>query len=1046
METKDFSALGGLFQLIIGDLKGGIPAWEDFLNKASKFHSQLKATVLASGAFLDSFQKIADMATSARGATKDIGSALTRLCLRHRSVETKFKSYASFYIGETKQWLKIRLKEHLAARKKQCKTEGATKDIGSALTRLCLRHRSVETKFKSYASKTEKGKTTNEIANSVNILMKYMELIDELSDNSEISSNEYVNVDAQLQVCNHIESVDLVNDILTDVQNVNPAIVLLALADEKDGEDTSIVIESYRKNVLAMCEKFAKRVRQEIKKKSTDTLRLQKKIRKVGICDIKRTLNSALQDVNDKYLLLEETEKQAVRKVLIEERSRFCHLVTFIEPVITPPSSPSSLGSRKSSVCSISSLNSSSSNGTHSHSSSHRSRHWSLQQTSSLSKFSSISIDSCSSPTSPVVSTTSVTSTWPSTQDSLKSEHLNSSVLKNQRPHTISSAYEHSGHVRPALTVQTFQPLNQEKNICKENYYENTCFSKESRNNDHGKFTDNINFHNRNDERNHSPSPPIPKRNIFEEKDKPYIPDKSPFVKAKHIQQLLLYGSPSKSVSVPDFNKTPSDQVMPNPIYANINDFCLKIPSKTASLPTRYHGCNKLSFQKDLASALSKSYLYHRSDDETNKSEDKKIFEKKVSDWCYLICNDMWFSDIKQQRPASFAGVSSTSEFSHSKGLSTLQKTGNSNKPPTPVRRSSSISSQSLDKITSHQKNIDCGVHVKKSSEKVQSNTDNQKSEKCQFDSKTDNSDVNKTYKSTDWEEKDLENDVFERRTRFLQALNATLTFQNRQKCQDTKHGDEAIYQNTEGRKQIQAMVLQFQNQAQSQKPILKQQIFPRSTSDNPNSQVSTQQCNEKSIRNSFTKHNTSPFNESNKNLGTNYNTKRENSVQSFNSKTTTKLISHQIQRKASLPDPSPNKEQSTSNYKNPECFQKCLIQPAVELKLSAQVERSGNSPLFPVSALVENKSFIASLNAKLAKQSQFDEKNIGFKHSTHSWGKKRTENAYLDTSTTKVHRWLSRKDRMVVSSCCETLMDQIRRGTSLRKVICNDRSAPKLS
>ncbi|XP_067131088.1 serine-rich adhesin for platelets-like isoform X2 [Centruroides vittatus] len=943
METKDFSALGGLFQLIIGDLKGGIPAWEDFLNKASKFHSQLKATVLASGAFLDSFQKIADMATSARGATKDIGSALTRLCLRHRSVETKFKSYASSLLD-------------------------------------CL--------------------------------------IIPLQDRME----EWKKVTYQL---------------------------------DKD----------YNKEY--------KRVRQEIKKKSTDTLRLQKKIRKVGICDIKRTLNSALQDVNDKYLLLEETEKQAVRKVLIEERSRFCHLVTFIEPVIkselimlqemthlqevlesltnltqdpyslpssseeilndmknsdtswsfqTPPSSPSSLGSRKSSVCSISSLNSSSSNGTHSHSSSHRSRHWSLQQTSSLSKFSSISIDSCSSPTSPVVSTTSVTSTWPSTQDSLKSEHLNSSVLKNQRPHTISSAYEHSGHVRPALTVQTFQPLNQEKNICKENYYENTCFSKESRNNDHGKFTDNINFHNRNDERNHSPSPPIPKRNIFEEKDKPYIPDKSPFVKAKHIQQLLLYGSPSKSVSVPDFNKTPSDQVMPNPIYANINDFCLKIPSKTASLPTRYHGCNKLSFQKDLASALSKSYLYHRSDEETNKSEDKKIFEKKVS------------------------GVSSTSEFSHSKGLSTLQKTGNSNKPPTPVRRSSSISSQSLDKITSHQKNTDYGVHIKKSSEKVQTNTDNQKSEKSQFDSKTDNSDVNKTYKSTDWEEKDLENDVFERRTRFLQALNATLTFQNRQKCQDTKHGDEGIYQNTEGRKQIQAMVLQFQNQAQSQKPILKQQIFPRSTSDNPNSQVSTQQCNEKSIRNSFTKHNTSPFNESNKNLGTNYNTKRENSVQSFNSKTTTKLISHQIQRKTSLPDPSPNKEQSTSNYKNPECFQKCLIQPAVELKLSAQVERSGSSPLFPVSALVENKSFIASLNAKLAKQSQFDEKNIGFKHSTHSWGKKRTENAYLDTSTTKVHRWLSRKDRMVVSSCCETLMDQIRRGTSLRKVICNDRSAPKLS
>ncbi|KFM74647.1 Metastasis suppressor protein 1, partial [Stegodyphus mimosarum] len=33
------------------------------------------------------------MATNARGATKDIGSALTRLCLRHRSVEAKLKTF-----------------------------------------------------------------------------------------------------------------------------------------------------------------------------------------------------------------------------------------------------------------------------------------------------------------------------------------------------------------------------------------------------------------------------------------------------------------------------------------------------------------------------------------------------------------------------------------------------------------------------------------------------------------------------------------------------------------------------------------------------------------------------------------------------------------------------------------------------------------------------------------------------------------------------------------------------------------------------------------
>ena len=55
----------------------------------------MKSTISASTAFLDSFQKVADMATSARGGTKDIGTALTRLCLRHRSVEARMKSFTA---------------------------------------------------------------------------------------------------------------------------------------------------------------------------------------------------------------------------------------------------------------------------------------------------------------------------------------------------------------------------------------------------------------------------------------------------------------------------------------------------------------------------------------------------------------------------------------------------------------------------------------------------------------------------------------------------------------------------------------------------------------------------------------------------------------------------------------------------------------------------------------------------------------------------------------------------------------------------------------
>ncbi|MEQ2242956.1 hypothetical protein ILYODFUR_002109 [Ilyodon furcidens] len=168
-----------------------------------------------------------------------------------------------------------------------------------------------------------------------------------------------------------------------------------------------------------------KKARQEIKKRSSDTLKLQKKAKKAdffGRGDLQPQLDSAMQDVSDKYLLLEETEKQAVRRALVEERSRFCVFVSMLRPVVdeemsmlgeithlqtltddlktltmdphklpasseqvivdlkssectwsyqTPPSSPSTTVSRKSSMCSsLNSVNSSDSrsSGSHCHS------------------------------------------------------------------------------------------------------------------------------------------------------------------------------------------------------------------------------------------------------------------------------------------------------------------------------------------------------------------------------------------------------------------------------------------------------------------------------------------------------------------------------------------------------------------------------------------------------------------------------------------------------------------------------------------------------
>ncbi|XP_074516503.1 protein MTSS 2 isoform X3 [Sebastes fasciatus] len=277
METveKECGALGGLFQAIVNDMKCSYPVWEDFSAKATKLHSQLRTTVLAAVAFLDAFQKVADMATNTRGATRDIGSALTRMCMRHRSIEAKLRQFT-------------------------------------------------------------------------NALME---------------------------------------SLVTPLQDK---------------------IEDWKKTATQLDKDHAKeykRSRHEIKKKSSDTMKLQKKARKEiqGRVDLQPQLDSAMQDVTDMCLLMEETEKQAVRRALVEERGRFCTFIGFLQPVVngeiamlgeithlqaiiddltvlttdphklppaseqvikdlkgsdyswsyqTPPSSPSSSGSRKSSMCS----------------------------------------------------------------------------------------------------------------------------------------------------------------------------------------------------------------------------------------------------------------------------------------------------------------------------------------------------------------------------------------------------------------------------------------------------------------------------------------------------------------------------------------------------------------------------------------------------------------------------------------------------------------------------------------------------------------------
>ncbi|MBN3285049.1 MTSS1 protein, partial [Polyodon spathula] len=275
---------------------------------------------------------------------------------------------------------------------------------------------------------------------------------------------------------------------------------------------------------MCMRHRKYKRARHEIKKKSSDTLKLQKKARK-GKGDLQPQLDSALQDVNDMYLLLEETEKQAVRRVLVEERGRFCTFIGFLQPVVngeiamlgeithlqaiiddltvltadphklppaseqvimdlkgsdyswsyqTPPSSPSSSGSRKSSMCSVNSTHSSasrSSSGSQTHSPSSSYRYRSLahpppggtQRLSSVSSHDSgfISQDAAlySKPPSPMPS--DIISQKSSSSASSEASETCQSVSECSSPTSVSStstAGAWSGGEKFGSSFATFRP------------------------------------------------------------------------------------------------------------------------------------------------------------------------------------------------------------------------------------------------------------------------------------------------------------------------------------------------------------------------------------------------------------------------------------------------------------------------------------------------------------------------------------------------------------------------------------------------------------
>uniref|UniRef100_A0A915BVP2 IMD domain-containing protein n=2 Tax=Parascaris univalens TaxID=6257 RepID=A0A915BVP2_PARUN len=96
----EFNALASMYQSVVQDMKVMYPAWENVSQKALKLASQLKTTLSCMSAFVDAIQSVGDAANNLKGATRDMGACLTRVCMRQRSIENRLRSLADALTDE----------------------------------------------------------------------------------------------------------------------------------------------------------------------------------------------------------------------------------------------------------------------------------------------------------------------------------------------------------------------------------------------------------------------------------------------------------------------------------------------------------------------------------------------------------------------------------------------------------------------------------------------------------------------------------------------------------------------------------------------------------------------------------------------------------------------------------------------------------------------------------------------------------------------------------------------------------------------------------
>ncbi|CAI2307347.1 unnamed protein product [Caenorhabditis sp. 36 PRJEB53466] len=90
----EFNLLTTLYQSVVHDMKHTYPGWDSLSQKAQKLGTQLRATAQCLSAFTEAMQGVCDNANNLKGASRDVGACVTRVCIKQRAIENRMRSWA----------------------------------------------------------------------------------------------------------------------------------------------------------------------------------------------------------------------------------------------------------------------------------------------------------------------------------------------------------------------------------------------------------------------------------------------------------------------------------------------------------------------------------------------------------------------------------------------------------------------------------------------------------------------------------------------------------------------------------------------------------------------------------------------------------------------------------------------------------------------------------------------------------------------------------------------------------------------------------------